>query len=181
MPWTAPEIPQPMVPHVADERAMLETWLDFHRQTLLMKCAGLSAEQLKQRRAVPSTLTLHGLVRHMTEVERSWFRIGFAGEALSALYRTEEWPTADFDNLEAADAAADFVAFAEEISLARAAAAGRSLDDTFVGRRGARQGMTISLRWVYVHMIEEYARHNGHADLLRERIDGATGARWGAA
>jgi uncharacterized damage-inducible protein DinB len=181
MPWTAPEITQPTVPHVADERTMLETWLDFHRETLVMKCAGLSAEQLKQRSAPPSTLTLHGLVRHMTEVERSWFRIGFAGQTLSFQYRTEAWPTADFDDLEAADAAADFAAFAEEIRLARAVTEGRSLDDAFVGQRGWRQGMTISLRWVYVHMIEEYARHNGHADLLRERIDGATGARWSQA
>jgi uncharacterized damage-inducible protein DinB len=80
------------VPRVADERTMLESWLDFHRQTLLMKCAGLSAEQLKRRSVVPSTLTLHGLLRHMAEVEREWFRVGFAGQHLSALYSTDAWP-----------------------------------------------------------------------------------------
>jgi uncharacterized damage-inducible protein DinB len=179
MPWTAPEVTRPTVPRVADERTMLKAWLDFHRQTLLMKCTGLSAEQLKRRSVAPSTLTLHGLVRHMAEVEREWFRIGFAGQAISTLYSTEAWPNADFDDLATADPATDFATFAEEIRLARAVTVGRSLDDTFVARRGSRQGMTISLRWIYVHMIEEYARHNGHADLLRECIDGVTGARWG--
>jgi uncharacterized damage-inducible protein DinB len=155
---------------------MLEAWLDFHRQTLLMKCTGLSAEQLKLRSAAPSTLTLHGLVRHMAEVEREWFRIYFAGQAIGNLYSTEACPTADFDDIESADPATDFTTFAEEVRLARAMTVGRTLDDTFVH---PRRGMTINLRWVYVHMIEEYARHNGHADLLRERIDGVTGARWG--
>ena len=176
MPWTAPEITRPIVTGVADERTMLEAWLDLHRQTLLMKCTGLNAEQLKQRSATPSTLTLHGLVRHMAEVERDWFRIYFAGQAVSSPYSTEAWPTADFDDLEAADPATDFATFAEEVRLARAVTVGRSLDDTFMH---PRRGVEINLRWVYVHMIEEYARHNGHADLLRERIDGATGAWWG--
>jgi uncharacterized damage-inducible protein DinB len=163
------------MPRVADERTMLEAWLDWHRQTLLMKCAGLSAEQLKRRSTAPSTLTLHGLVRHMAEVERDWFRICFAGQDLHALYSTAAWPNADFDDLADADPAADFATFAEEIRLARAATGGRSLDDTFVH---PQRHIEINLRWVYVHMIEEYARHNGHADLLRERIDGVTGARW---
>jgi uncharacterized damage-inducible protein DinB len=176
MPWIAPEVLRPAVPRVADERTMLEAWLDLHRQTLLLKCAGLSAEQLRQRSAPPSTLTLHGLVRHMAEVERDWFRICFAGQAISHLYSTEAWPTADFDDLESADPATDFATFAEEVRRARAVTVGRSLDDTFVH---PYRDMEINLRWVYVHMIEEYARHNGHADLLRERIDGVTGARWG--
>ena len=178
MPWTAPEVNRPEVPRVADERTMLEAWLEWQRQTLLMTCTGLSAEALKRRSATPSTLTLHGLVRHMAEVERGWFRSGFAGEVISALYSTEAWPNADFEDLEAADPATDFATFAEEVRLARAATEGRSLDETFVARRAPRQGLAISLRWIYVHMIEEYARHNGHADLLRERIDGVTGAQW---
>jgi hypothetical protein len=175
MPWIAPEIPRPAVPRVADERTMLEAWLDLHRQTLLMKCTGLNAEQLKLRSAAPSTLTLHGLVRHMAEVEREWFRIGFAGQNLGSLYSTEAWPNADFDDLAAADPATDFATFAEEVRLARAVTVGRTLDDTFVH---PQRGVAINLRWVYIHMIEEYARHNGHADLLRERIDGVAGARW---
>jgi uncharacterized damage-inducible protein DinB len=173
MTWTAPDVTRPAVPRVADERTMLEAWLDFHRQTLLMKCAGLGAEQLKQRSAAPSTLTLHGLVRHMAEVEREWFRLCFAGQDLSSLYSTDEWPNADFDDLEAADPATDFATFMEEIRLARAVTVERSLDDTFVH---PQRGVEIKLRWVYVHMIEEYARHNGHADLIRERLDGVTRA-----
>jgi uncharacterized damage-inducible protein DinB len=174
--WTAPEVTCPAVPRVADERTMLEAWLDLHRQTLLMQCTGLGAKQLKRRSAAPSTLTLHGLVRHMAEVERDWFRICFAGQNLSYLYITEAWPNADFDDLESADPATDLATFVEEVRLARAVTVGRALDDTFVHPQG---GMAINLRWVYVHMIEEYARHNGHADLLRARLDGVTGARWG--
>jgi uncharacterized damage-inducible protein DinB len=151
---------------------MLEAWLDLHRQTLLMKCAGLDAEQLKRRSTAPSTLTLHGLVRHMAEVEREWFRIYFAGQAISSLYCTDERPNADFDDLAAADPATDFATFMEEIRLAQAATVGRALDDTFVH---PRRHIEVNLRWVYLHMIEEYARHNGHADLIRERIDGVTG------
>lgn len=154
---------------------MLEAWLDLHWQTLLMKCAGLRAAQLKQRSATPSTLTLHGLVRHMAEVERHWFRICFAEQAISNLYSTEAWPTADFDDLASADPATDFATFAEEDRGARAVTLGRTLDDTFVH---PQRHIEINLRWVYIHMIEEYARHNGHADLLRERIDDVTGVRW---
>ena len=164
------------MPRVADERTMLEAWLDVHRQTLLMKCTGLSAEQLKRRSAAPSTLSLHGLVRHMAEVEREWFRIYFAGQDISSLYGIEARPNADFDDVESADPATDFATFAEEVRLARAVTVGRALDETFVH---PQRGVEIKLRWVYIHMIEEYARHNGHADLLRERIDGVTGARWG--
>ena len=126
MPWTAPAVTRPAVPRVADERTMLEAWLDFHRQTLLMKCTGLSVEQLKRRSVPPSTLTLHGLVRHMAEVERDWFRICFAGQNLSYLYSTEAWPNADFDDLETADPATDFATFVEEVRLAREVTVGRA-------------------------------------------------------
>ena len=169
----APDVTRPEPPTVASEREMLEGWLDYHRATLLHKCAGLSPEQLKRRPCPPSGLSLLGLVRHMAHVERWWFRINFAGEPLDRLYCTEDSPRGDFDDIADADPEADFATFLREIELARAAVAGRSLDETFVGRR---RGDTISLRWVYVHMIEEYARHNGHADLIRERIDGVTGA-----
>jgi hypothetical protein len=106
------------------------------------------------------------------EVERVWFRTRFAGEPLGFLYCSEDSPDAEFDEVGTADAEADFETFAREVRLARAATAGRSLDDTFPDPRHKGEK---NLRWVYVHMIEEYARHNGHADLLRERIDGATG------
>jgi len=172
MPWTAPQVTRQNTPYVAGERQMLEAWLDFHRQTLLAKCSGLTAGQLRQRAAPPSTLSLLGLVRHMAEVERGWFRRSVAGEDAGFLYSSEADPDGEFDHVDTADAEQDFATYLREIDLARQAAAGRELDETFFHpRRRAR----LSVRWVYVHMLEEYARHNGHADLLRERIDGATG------
>ncbi|HEV2086958.1 MAG TPA: DinB family protein [Cryptosporangiaceae bacterium] len=171
MTWTAPQITRVKEPYVADERTMLEGWLDYHRQTLLLKCAGLTAEQLKLRAVPPSTLSLLGLVRHMAEVERGWFRHWVAGAEVDDIYSTEDDEDADFEDIADADAEADLATFRTEVELSREAAAGRSLEDTFVGRRGDE----MSVRWVFVHMIEEYARHNGHADLLRECIDGATG------
>ncbi|MFE7797366.1 DinB family protein [Nocardia sp. NPDC057440] len=172
MTWTAPDIDRSKTPLIADERPMLRTWLDFHRQTLLLKCAGLNSEQLKQRCVAPSSLSLLGLVRHMSEVERGWFRTGAGGEALDYLYCGTDNPDGDFDDILEADAAADFAAYRREVELADAAVADLPLDHTFIH---PRRPIEYSLRWVYVHMIEEYARHNGHADFLRERIDGVTG------
>jgi uncharacterized damage-inducible protein DinB len=172
MTWTAPQITRADPPPTGDERTQLEAWLDFHRDTLLTKCAGLTVEQLKRRSVEPSNLSLLGLVRHMAKVERAWFRLRFAGEPLDLLYCSESNPDGDFDDIADADAARDFEVFTREVESARAAAAGHSLDETFVH---PRLQVEMDLRWVYLHMIEEYARHNGHADLLRERIDGATG------
>lgn len=172
MSWTAPDVDRPSPPLVAPEREMLDGWLEFHRSTLLHKCAGLTSGQLRQRAAAPSSLSLLGLVRHMAEVERSWFRRRVAGQDLEFLYCTEENPDGDFDDVDDADAQADFATYARELDLARGVVRGRPLEETFVN---PRRKVEMSLRWVYTHMIEEYARHNGHADLLRERIDGVTG------
>lgn len=174
MSWTAPEIDRPEPPSIADERTALEAWLDFHRATLLQKCAGLSAEQLTMHAVAPSNLTLLGLVRHMAEVERAWFRRRFAGERIAFLYLDiDDNPDGDFDDVDPAAAEADLATFNREVELARAATAGHPLDETF---HHAHEKIDMDLRWVYVHMIEEYARHNGHADLLRECIDGAVGS-----
>jgi uncharacterized damage-inducible protein DinB len=173
MTWTAPEIDRIDEPKVADERTMLEGWLDWHRQTLLHKCTGLTAEQLKRPSVPPSNLTLLGLVRHMTEVEHWWFSVRSAGRPESEIYCTEEYPDGDFDLVADADAAADLQRFSDELRMSAEAVRDLPLEHTFVH---ARRQIEMSLRWVYLHMIEEYARHNGHADLLRERIDGATGA-----
>jgi uncharacterized damage-inducible protein DinB len=173
MTWTAPPITRQRTPFVTGERQLLEAWLDFHRQTLLGKCSGLTAEQLRQRSAPPSTMSLLGLVRHMADVERGWFRRRIAGEDIGFLYSSEADPDGEFDNVEDANAEHDFAAYSREVELARRAAAGRELDETF---HHQRLDVEMSVRWVYLHMIEEYARHNGHADLLRERIDGATGS-----
>jgi len=172
MTWTAPEATRSAAPVLAGEREMLEGWLDFHRRTLLKKCSGLTAEQLRRRAVEPSSLSLLGLVRHMTEVERGWFRIRVAGEHVEFLYSSEDDPDGDFDHVDSADPAEELATFEREIELARKAAEDRSLDSTFFHTRLKTE---MNLRWVYVHMIEEYARHNGHADLLRESIDGATG------
>jgi uncharacterized damage-inducible protein DinB len=172
MTWTAPDVPRTEPPMVAGERQSLESWLDFHRATLVHKCQGLTAEQLTRRAAAPSSLSLLGLVRHMAEVERWWFRRLFGGQEIGDLFITDEYPDGEFDLAESSGAEADFATFAAECELARKTAAGRSLDETFPH---PRRGTPIDLRWVYTHMIEEYARHNGHADILREQIDGVTG------
>lgn len=161
-------------PLTAGEREMLRGFLDYHRATLAVKCDGLSDEDLRRRSMPPSTLSLLGLVRHMAEVERSWFRRRVAAQDAPRIYSDDTRPDADFDDVDAADPPADLATYSAEVEAARAAVAGRSLDDTLVGRRKGSE-LTLDLRWVYLHMIEEYARHNGHADLLRERIDGRTG------
>ena len=173
MAWTAAEVVRIDEPLVADERTMMERWLDWHRSTLLHKCSGLTAEQLAERAVPPSGLSLLGLVRHMAEVERAWFCDRFAGAGLGPLYKSAERPEGDFDDAGPATAEADFAVFGREVERARAASAGHSLEATFYYPRREKQ---ISLRWVYIHMIEEYARHNGHADLIRERIDGVIGS-----
>ena len=172
MTWIAPGVQRTEPPTSSGERESLEAWLDYHRATLLWKCQGLTGEQLCRRAVSPSSLSLLGLVRHMAEVERGWFRrLVAGGQNLGYRYCTDEHPDGDFDFAEPAGAEADFAAFAEECELARRAAAGRSLEDRFRNEREE----DFDLRWVYTHMIEEYARHNGHADILREQIDGATG------
>jgi uncharacterized damage-inducible protein DinB len=169
IPIAAPERVEP--PLVAPERESLDAWLDYHRATLLMKCAGLDGDQLARRGVPPSTLSLLGLLRHMAEVERYWFREVLEGQELADLFCTRENPDGDFDDVDAAAAGADLAAFEAEVAEARDAAARHGLDDLGdTGRRGP-----VDLRWIYVHMVEEYARHNGHADLLRECVDGVTG------
>jgi uncharacterized damage-inducible protein DinB len=170
--WTAAEVTRTEEPFNAGERESLEGWLEWHRSTLLWKCQGLTGEQLARRAMPPSSMSLLGLVRHMAEVERSWFRRRFGDKPdLGYLYSSEQSPDDDFDGASAPDAEADFATYIRECELAREATAGRGLDETFV----SRSGRTGNLRWIYLHMIEEYARHNGHADILREQIDGVTG------
>jgi len=160
-------------PLVAQEREMLDAWLDYHRATLAVKCEGLTDDQLRAQAVPPSSLSLLGLVRHMGEVERSWFRRVLSGEQAPPRYYSDENPDGDFDDVADAGVAEAFGYWRDECAHARErVAAAPSLDVTGTGR----QGEGYSLRWIMVHMIEEYARHNGHADLLRERIDGTVGA-----
>ncbi|OAH15509.1 DinB family protein [Streptomyces jeddahensis] len=160
-------------PTTAGERAMLEAWLEFHRTTLAMKCEGLDDEQLRRASVPPSDLTLLGLVRHMAEVERAWFRRVLANEDAPPIYYTDADRDGDFHLTESDTREAAFPVWQAEIEAARALAAQYELDDLATGKH--RSGEPFNLRWIYVHMIEEYARHNGHADLLRECIDGTTG------
>lgn len=161
-------------PASATERETLEAFLDYHRATLSLKCDGLSDEQLRERAVAPSTLSLLGLVRHMADVERSWFRRVMDGQDAPPLYYSDSDPDGDFDNTADDTAASALAAWAREIAASREVVAGIDVLDT-MSTAGHRLHGNVSLRWVLCHMLEEYARHNGHADLLRERIDGATG------
>jgi ketosteroid isomerase-like protein len=152
------------------ERATLEGFLSDQRLTLELKCAGLDAEQLARRAVAPSTMSLLGLVRHLAEVERTWFRTRLAGQEVPRLFVSEADPDADFNGAVADPdvVAAAWAAWRDEVAFAQRYVADAP-DFDHVGADGH------GLRVVVVHMIEEYARHNGHADLLRERIDGRIG------
>ena len=166
--WPIPDRTSPA--QVLGERDSLDAWVDYHRATLLLKCAGLEPEQLTSRSCPPSTLSLLGLVRHLTEVE-GWFH-DFDGALPGEWYSTEEDPDACFDAVDPSRAEEDLEAYRASVERARDAVKGRTLDEI---SPEPDDGQPVSLRWIYLHMVEEYARHNGHADLLRERIDGPTG------
>jgi uncharacterized damage-inducible protein DinB len=156
---------------VLGEREMLEAWLEFHRTTLQFKCEGLDDAGRKRRPVPTSLLSLHGLVRHMAEVERNWFRRVLCREPeMPLIWHDPDDEERDLFPLDDADWDTDFAAWQAECAASRGEAASHQLDDT-----GQRRGSPCSLRWIYVHMIEEYARHNGHADLIRELIDGSVG------
>ncbi|MER7496809.1 DinB family protein [Streptomyces pharetrae] len=155
-----------------DERPVLESWLDFHRATLELKCRGLTDAQVRLTSAEPSELTLLGLVQHLAEVERNWFQRVFAGLDVPPVF--EEETGYALDPARGLDEA--LAVWRREIARGRELAHGRSLEDAGRLVGGPLDGVEVSLRAVFIHLIEEYARHNGHADILRERIDGVTGA-----
>jgi len=157
---------------IGSEAEVLRSWLDFHRPTLRWKVGGLTPEQAATASVDPSGLSLMGLVRHLADCERYWFRVVGAGQVtLDELY-----PREGEDLLEATPEGAlhDLAQFEEEVAAADAALDAADLDAQVSRPSGLA---AYSLRWVLIHMVEEYARHNGHADLIRERIDGATGDR----
>ncbi len=173
MPWIAPDVERSE--HYPGrrnepEQEMLRDWLDWHRATLLRKCAGLDATRLAKRAVPPSNLSLLGLVRHMSDTERGWVRQVFRGEQVPDLYYRSDAPDADFEEADPAGAEEDFERYRAECLAVDAALKGAKLDDTFTFRY-----KTTSVRWMWQHLVEEYARHNGHADLLREAIDGSAG------
>ncbi len=160
-------------PRLGDERTTLNEFLRCQRLTLQLKCSGLDAEQLARRAVEPSAMSLLGLIRHMAEVERRWFRFRFARQDAPRRYQTEADPDADFTGAVPDPAVVEeaLAAWREEIAFAEHFTRDHELE--YVGEDS--QGEPVSLRELLVHMIEEYARHNGHADLLRERIDGRVG------
>jgi uncharacterized damage-inducible protein DinB len=171
MTWTAPAPDPADGPMTGDDRPILEGYLNWQRATLLNICAGLTGEQLARRPIPSSNLSLLGLIRHLAKVERIWFRQRAAGLPVLPMYDPAGGKDADFNDAVAAEAEADIARLQEEWRQGDEAVAG--LD--FAGTFDAGGGDTFSVRMMYVHMIGEYARHNGHADLLREALDGATG------
>ena len=153
------------------ERDMLEAWLEFHRVTLLLKCEGLDDVARKSRPVESSNLSLHGLVRHMAEVELSWFcRVLESLPDTPFIWADEAIEDSELVPLDNADWEDDLAAWYAQCAASRRVAATHDLNDT-----GDRGNDPCSLRWIYTHMIEEYARHNGHADIIREILDGQVG------
>lgn len=159
-------------PKVGAERDVLLGFLDFQRDTLAWKCEGLTDTQLSHAAVEPSPLSLLGLVRHLADVERDWFRRGIAGEQAPPRYEHDDDLDADFTEARADTRENAFAVWRQEIARAREIIAEHELDETVTH---PRTGYRHTVRWILLHMVEEYSRHNGHADLLRERIDGATG------
>jgi uncharacterized damage-inducible protein DinB len=160
-------------PSIGTERETLRAFLDYQRATLAMKCEGLTDEQLKERSMPPSTLTLLGLVRHLAEVERTWFRRVFADNDAPMVWSDKVDFQAAYD-AGSSSRAEGFGAWEAEVeSSRRIEQAAESLDVTGYQPRWEED---VSLRMVMVHVLLEYGRHNGHADFLREGIDGVTGA-----
>jgi uncharacterized damage-inducible protein DinB len=166
---TRTEAPMP----ATDERVLLGGFIDFQRDTLRWKCQGLADEQLRTRSVPTANVTLLGLLRHMADVERFWFREVWNGEhfATELFSRTDDRDE-DWNDLAADTGAAALARLQAEIELARKNVAATDLDAVFTRED---TGERVSARWILIHMVEEYSRHNGHADLLREAIDGQVG------
>lgn len=166
MTWTAPLITRDDFPLDLPERPALQAFVAYHRQTLLWKCEGLTGEQLASR-PIPSTaISLLGIIRHMARVERVWWRTRVAGEDVAPLHEGG----AEWGPLDPATAEHDYRQLLDEWAAVDAVAARYELDHLF-----DRRGELWSVRTLYLHLVEEWARHNGHADLIREAIDGAVG------
>jgi uncharacterized damage-inducible protein DinB len=166
---TRTEAPLP----ATDERILFTGFVDFQRGTLLWKCQGLDDQRLRTRSVPTADITLLGLLRHMAQVERYWFREVWAGERFEAeLFSRTDDPDEDWNDLVGDTGAAALDRLETEVKLAREIVAATDLDAVFTR---PSTGERVSARWILIHMVEEYARHNGHADLLREAIDGEVG------
>jgi hypothetical protein len=164
---------RPRIPRVAAEREALAGYLEYYRGTVEMKCRGLSPQHARTRSMPPSTLSIHGLVRHLAAVERWWFQQNFERRDVPFLFFTADDPNLDFDPPSDSDFAADLEAWRAECAVSREIVAAHDLDDT---ARPLDWNEDVDLRWLVLRMITEYAQHCGHLDLLREGVDGRTGA-----
>lgn len=164
------DLPPPYPPYDADERTLLDGWLDFHRAAVVRKVAGLS-DQAARRSLVPSLTTVAGLVKHLLWVERGWFQEIVAGRQVEVPW-SEDDADGDFRVTPEETLAGLVAAYEQECARSREVSAGLALDDVAARQR---RGRDVSLRWVLTHMVEETARHNGHLDILREQLDGVSG------
>ncbi|MFF3978997.1 DinB family protein [Streptomyces sp. NPDC055808] len=160
-------------PHFGDERETLRAFLDYHRTTLAMKCEGLDDDELRRQSMPPSTLSLLGLVRHMAEVERAWFRRVFEDHDVPMVWSEKVDFQAAYDASGSSRAEA-FAAWEAEVEHSRRIE--REAESLDLVALQPRWDEDVSLRMVMLHVILEYGRHNGHADLLREGVDGTVGA-----
>jgi Protein of unknown function (DUF664) len=161
-----------VIPRAADEPTMLKSYLEYYRETFALKCSGVAGPRLSDRSCPPSTMSLHGLIRHLAGVERWWFAINFAGLDLPMLYYSDDDPDQDFGSL-AGDPFQALEVWRAECDRSRGIVdAASGLDAVGVRERNG----SFTLRWLLLRMVTEYAQHDGHADLLREGIDGAVGA-----
>jgi len=164
---------RPRIPRVAGEREALTAYLDYYRATVELKCRGITPQQARSRSMPPSTMSLHGMVRHLASVERWWFQQNFERRDVPFLFFSETDPDLDFNLPAGADLAADLETWRAECAVSRDIVAAHELDDT---ARPLDWYETVDLRWLLLRMITEYAQHCGHVDLLREGVDGRTGA-----
>lgn len=169
---------RPEPPITGDEWETLRGFLDFHRATFAWKTSGLSQAQLAQTLG-PSTMTLAGLIKHLTLVEDQWFREVLWAEEDIEPWASVDWKTSpdwDFDTALQDDPTELVENWRKSVSHARDNAGRAFMEDGLDARsKATHHGETPNLRWIMTHMIEEYARHNGHVDLIRESIDGLTG------
>ena len=164
---------RPRIPRVASEREALTAYLEYYRATVEMKCRDVTPDQARTRSMPPSSLSLHGLVRHLAGVERWWFQQNFERRDVPFLFVDADNPDLDFAPPSHADFDVDLEAWRAECAVSREIVAAHDLDDT---ARPLDWHEDVDLRWLVLRMITEYAQHCGHVDLLREGIDGRTGA-----
>ncbi|MGB8195840.1 MAG: DinB family protein [Acidimicrobiales bacterium] len=165
------ERPKPLLS--GPEREQLESWVAFYRATLMKKCSGLSLEDLTKRPIESSMMSLLGMLRHMTFVEQVWFDARFAGNEVVEYYKSPEDRDTDWTQLDSATLDEVVAHFQRACETSDELARGHGLEE-FVKKPGNGRE-PVDLRWIFLHMIEEYARHCGHADILRELVDGTTG------